>query len=328
MQSRSHRTLIRWALLACALSLLSGCGGMTHSTPPQGGGSNGALVAGTSAIDFGKVGVGSSKSHQDSVTNNGASAVTISQADVSGAGFSVSGLTPPITLDVNHSVTFTVTFAPQSGGAVNGTVAIVSNAGNSTLNIALSGTGGTQGQLGVSPATLSFGNVDVGTSSSLNGTISASGASVTVSSASINSSEFKLSGLSLPVSLAAGKSTSFKVTFTPTSSGTADANLLFTSDAENSPTAQALRGDGIAPPQHSVDLSWSDSQGVIGYNVYRGSVSGGPYSQINDVLDPSTSYTDSNVSGGKTYYYVVTAVDSNHVESGYSNQAKAVVPSP
>ncbi len=190
------------------------------------------------------------------------------------------------------------------------------------------GNTGNQGQLAALPATLNFGNVVVGTSSSVNGTLSASAAPVTVSSASLSSSEFVLSGLSFPLALAAGQSISFKVTFTPVSSGTADANLTFVSDAANTPTTQALTGNGTAPPQHSVNLSWSDNQGVIGYNVYRGTVSGGPYSKINDVLDPSTSYADSGVSAGKTYYYVVTAVDNSQIESGYSNQAKAVIPSP
>jgi fibronectin type 3 domain-containing protein len=90
-----------------------------------------------------------------------------------------------------------------------------------------------------------------------------------------------------------------------------------------------LRGSGVAPVQHSVSLSWaaSTTTGVVGYNVYRGSVSGGPYAQVNS-NDPGLTYTDSGVSTGQTYYYVVTAVDSTGTESPYSNQAQAVVPSP
>jgi len=83
-------------------------------------------------------------------------------------------------------------------------------------------------------------------------------------------------------------------------------------------------------PQHSVDLSWNASQspGVIGYNVYRSDTIGGPYSRINAPLEASTSYTDTGVSGGVTYYYVVTAMDDNNLESGYSSQADAVIPAP
>ena len=42
----------------------------------------------------------------------------------------------------------------------------------------------------------------------------------------------------------------------------------------------------------------------------------------------ATAYTDSTVASGRTYYYVSTAVDNNNAESGYSNQATAVVPTP
>jgi fibronectin type 3 domain-containing protein len=67
---------------------------------------------------------------------------------------------------------------------------------------------------------------------------------------------------------------------------------------------------------------------VVGYNVYRGGVSGGPYSKIDTSLDANTNYTDNQVVAGQTYYYVTTAVDGNGVESGYSNQAQAVIPTP
>jgi predicted phage tail protein len=83
------------------------------------------------------------------------------------------------------------------------------------------------------------------------------------------------------------------------------------------------------PTQHIVDLSWnfSTSANVTGYNVYRGTTYAGPYSKINSGgLVASSLYTDSNVSSGNTYYYVVTAVDSSGAESGYSNQTQAVVP--
>ena len=67
---------------------------------------------------------------------------------------------------------------------------------------------------------------------------------------------------------------------------------------------------------------------VVGYNVYRGGTSGGPYNKINSALDGSTAYTDSGVLAGQTYYYVTTAVDSTGAESVYSNQVTAVIPTP
>jgi fibronectin type 3 domain-containing protein len=76
-----------------------------------------------------------------------------------------------------------------------------------------------------------------------------------------------------------------------------------------------------------VTLSWSasTSSDVVGYNVYRASVSGGPYSLIASSVS-GTSYSDSNVTAGQTYYYVLTSVDSSGNESTDSNQASAAVP--
>lgn len=80
---------------------------------------------------------------------------------------------------------------------------------------------------------------------------------------------------------------------------------------------------------HTVTLSWTDSaSGVSGFNVYRSTTSGGPYSRLNSNLLSGTSFSDNHVQAGQTYFYVTTAVNSSNAESDYSNQAQAVVPSP
>lgn len=80
---------------------------------------------------------------------------------------------------------------------------------------------------------------------------------------------------------------------------------------------------------HTVTLSWTDSSsGVSGYNVYRGSTSGGPYTRLNSNLISATSFNDNNVQAGQTYFYVTTAVNTSSAESTYSNQAQVLVPSP
>jgi hypothetical protein len=84
------------------------------------------------------------------------------------------------------------------------------------------------------------------------------------------------------------------------------------------------------PVQHSVLLSWtaSTSNNIQGYKVYRSTVSGGPYSLVTSSPVTTTSFTDSSVSSGAAYFYVTTAIDSNKNESGYSNQATAIIPTP
>ncbi len=76
-----------------------------------------------------------------------------------------------------------------------------------------------------------------------------------------------------------------------------------------------------------VDLAWAPSLSqVIGYNAYRSLSPGGPYAKLNSGLISGTAYTDTDVESGQTYYYVTTAVDPEHRESDYSNQAAATIP--
>lgn len=291
------------------------------------GTSAGQLMANPANLNFGSVPVGGNQTLSDSFTNTGGSSVTISQVTVAGAGFSSSGLSVPLTLNPGASVTFSGSFAPQSAGSDSGSITVVASSGPN-LTVALTGTGAAQGQLTLTPTSSNFGNTTVGTSASQTGTLSASGTSVSVSSASLNGAEFSLSGLSLPVTIPAGQSVPFTLTFAPQATGSASAVLSFSSNASNSPTGN-LSGVGTSPPQHSVSLSWADSgSGIVGYNVYRSSTSGGPYTEINSGLDPSTTYSDNTVAAGQTYYYVATSVQGSGGESAYSNETQAVVPTP
>ena len=81
--------------------------------------------------------------------------------------------------------------------------------------------------------------------------------------------------------------------------------------------------------KHSVSLSWNASSSTIVayYDVYRGTVSGGPYTLLGSNIK-ATSYTDSTVQAGVTYYYVTTTVDTAGLESIFSNQFKCTIPSP
>src|SRR5271166_1177867 len=250
------------------------------------------LTATPATLSFTSVQVGKSQAQTETVQNTGGLNATISQGTVSGTGFSISGLSTPVTLTPGQSTTFTLTFAPQSAGNSTGSVAIASNASNTNLTISLSGsaTGSTQGQLSVSPTTIGVGNVTVVT---------------------VGSSEFAISGLTFPVTIAAGKSAGFTVTFTPQSSGLASTSASFASNATNSPAAATLTGTGVAAPAYSVSLTWvaSTSQNVVGYNVYRRIGTTGSFTQINPVLE-------------------TTAVSSSNEESAPSTAVSAKIPAP
>lgn len=82
----------------------------------------------------------------------------------------------------------------------------------------------------------------------------------------------------------------------------------------------------VTPTSHSVVLTWtaSTTTDVTSYNVYRATVSGGPYTKLTGLA--ASPYTDIGVTPGNTYYYVVTAVDPNG-ESVNSNEADGLIPS-
>lgn len=203
---------------------------------------------------------------------------------------------------------------------------LVGCGGGTTALTTTSGAGA--GQLSVSSPNIAFGNVTVGSSSTQTRKATAGTSPVTISSASWTGAGFSLSGITFPVTLMAGQSVSFAVTFAPQVSGAASGGVSFLSNASNSPTTETLTGTGSQPSGHSVSLFWSPSpSSVVGYNVYRGITSGGPYpSRLTPSPLLTTSLVDNTVMGGTTYYYVATSVDQNSVESIYSNQIIATVP--
>jgi fibronectin type 3 domain-containing protein len=87
----------------------------------------------------------------------------------------------------------------------------------------------------------------------------------------------------------------------------------------------------IVPPaqSHRVDLAWiASTSSVAGYNIYRATQSTGPFTKLSSQPQPGLTYTDNNVQAGQTYYYAVTAVDSNSVESNFSNEVSVTIPTP
>lgn len=207
----------------------------------------GDLASSPSSKGFGNVEIGTQQSQTFMLANNGSATANISQVAISGTGFQLSGITAPLTLGVSQSTTFQVTFAPQSAGAVSGAVTITSDASNSSLTIALSGTGVTPGALTANPANLSFGSVTVNGSSSLPETITNTGGmAVTISQIAASGTGFSLSGGTTPITLGAGQSTTFHVIFRPTSATTNSGTVTVTSDASNPSLSILLSGTGTA----------------------------------------------------------------------------------
>jgi hypothetical protein len=311
-----------------AITFSSNASNPTVSVSLSGWGVQGKIAASLPTVNLGSVKVGSTATLAETLTNIGTASVTLSSANTTGSAFGRTGISPPLTLAPAQRVTFNVFFKPTVSGTVSGSLAVISNASNPTVSIPLSGTGTAAGTLTVSPTSANLGSVTVGTSKTMAASLSAVGSSVVISTATTTSSEFTLSGATFPMTVSAGKSVSLTVKFVPQSSGAASGKLSFVSNASNSTTVEALTGTGVAASQHHVNLSWAaSSSSVAGYDIYRGTHTGGPYSKV-DSLDSATSFSDSSVLAGQTYYYVVTGVNSKGTESAYSSEAKAVIPSP
>jgi Abnormal spindle-like microcephaly-assoc'd, ASPM-SPD-2-Hydin len=339
LQQYKYRKTVLIFLLASVVTMLTaatGCGGGTASassgpapTPTPTATPDAAHVSVNPAtLDFGSVAIGSRQTINLTVTNSRGSAATVTQISVTGTGFSFTSTSKvPFQLPAGQSAIVAISFAPTAAGRATGSASVTISGGASPAPTSLIGSGLASGQLGLTPASMNFGNVTVGSKASQSGSLTAGATSITVSSASWNGAGYALSGITFPVTVPAGQSVPFTVTFTPQVPGTSTGNVSFVSNASNSPGSESLTGAGVA--QHSVALSWNASTStVVGYNVYRSTQTGGPYARVNSSLQPGTTFSDGNVVAGTTYFYVVTAVDSSSQESSFSNEAKAPVPTP
>ncbi len=295
-----------------------------------GTGAQGRLSATPASASLGKVVVGENNSQTIRLSNTADGSVIISRINVVGSGFKLAGLTVPTVIASGKSATFNVLFAPISSGSVTGTVSLFSDAPNSPLTISLSGTGvAATPLLEASSSGLNFGTVTVDTTSSLSLTLTNRGnVDVTISKVAVSGAGFSQSGVAAGTILGPDQSTTLRVAFAPASAGSVNGDIAVNSNATTSAMMISLAGTAVQPVAHSVALAWdaSKSSGVVGYNVYRATVSGGPYTKITPSAIPETQYTDMTVQAGHIYYYVVTSVDSSGVQSSHSNQVSVTIP--
>jgi hypothetical protein len=105
------------------------------------------LAASPTQVSFGSVNVSSNNVQNVMVTNSGSSNITVSSVLVSGAGFNAGGGVAGLILSPGQAAPLSVTFAPAAAGSAAGSVTVKSNATNSPVTIALTGTGVAQAHL-------------------------------------------------------------------------------------------------------------------------------------------------------------------------------------
>ena len=294
------------------------------------------LEATPSSVHFGSVPVGTSISESVQLKNAGTRSATISSASVLGAGFTIVGLTTPITLTAGSTKSFTLKFAPTGVGTDSGLITLKSSSAKE-LTLSMTGTGTKDtSTISVSPASLSFGSGTVGSTQKLAVTLKNTGnLNVTIAQVSLTGIDASVSSGLNGATIAPGQTATFLVTFAPKGAELMSGSLKISSNATNSPTVIALSGAGVSsrvspPPAtaHAVALRWdaSTSSGVVGYNVYRATLPSAAYAILSSSPISGLNYTDEAVAAGQTYTYVVTAVNSSGEESPHSQSVSAVIP--
>jgi hypothetical protein len=87
------------------------------------------------------------------------------------------------------------------------------------------------------------------------------------------------------------------------------------------PPAAPTGVTATAAGANQINLSWTASSGATGYNVYRSTTSGGPYTLVGS--SATTSFSNTGLACNTGYFYVVRATNSGTCESGNSAQASA-----
>ncbi len=218
------------------------------------------LAVSPGAVSFGSVTVGSPVTQGVTITSTGTAAVTISSVSISGKGFTVSGGNFPLTLNPNQQVTLQVQFDPNATGSAAGQLTVNSNssAGPVAL-VSLSATGAAapNPQLAVSPGSISFSSVTIGTSTTQSVTLTSTGtAPVTITSAVISGVGFSVSGGNFPMALTPNQQVTLQIQFDPQSAGAATGQLTVSSSSSGNPVSVVtLSGTGTAAPSPQLSVS-------------------------------------------------------------------------
>jgi hypothetical protein len=303
----------------------------------------GSVGLSATVLTFGSQAVGTTSTPAQTVTltNGGSSALTITSIQITGANpgdFAMPTNTCVSPLAVNGTCTVGLTFSPTTSGSRAATLTITDSASNSPQTLSMTGTG-TAPEAGLSPSTFAFANTPDATPSSptsftLNNTGNATLNIASIVFAGTDPGDFS-ENTTCGATLAANSTCTIAVTFTPAAGGSRSGTLVVTDNNNNvtgSTQSSTLAGAGLP----DVLLNWdpSPTAGILGYNVFRGTTSGGESTTpiATEVATGCTTfatctYADTAVVAGTKYYYYVTAVGSNGTtQSAASNEASATAP--
>jgi hypothetical protein len=205
----------------------------------------------TNSLSFPDTPVGTTTAAQTvTLTNSGSAELLISSIATTG-DFTKSDQCGA-SIAAGASCVISVTFTPTAVGNRYGTLTITDNAAGSPHVVLLAGNGLAVPTVSLFPASLTFGDQAVNTTSAaqtinLTNTGGAPLAITSVSIAGLNGGDFGISSNNCTGTFAPGTGCAVSIVFTPSAAGARVATLSFVDDAPNSPQTVPLAGNGVLP---------------------------------------------------------------------------------
>ncbi|HEY1486940.1 MAG TPA: choice-of-anchor D domain-containing protein [Micromonosporaceae bacterium] len=228
------------------LSVTDGTKPVTLGSALQGTAVQPGFSAQPATLAFGDVAVGSTKALTAGFTNTGATNERISAVTGPGAPFQAGALpTVGTTVAPGQTVAVSVSFAPAKTGAVTATMKVAGPDGTGTATLTANGVTGHK-QLSITPASIPFGTVPVGASTTKVLTVANTGnLNVTITKAAPPGPPFVVH-TPIPEGqvLTPGDSLQVPVTYAPTATGAAKGSYLINADDGNGQRTIALTGTG------------------------------------------------------------------------------------
>ncbi|MBO0867571.1 MAG: choice-of-anchor D domain-containing protein [Micromonosporaceae bacterium] len=221
----------------------------TFSAGLQGNGIRPGFTAEPATVDFGQITIGSSEALTVSFTNTGATDETITSVTGPTGAFTATGLPAAGSVVApGQSVAVSVRFAPTGNGAATGTVTVAGPDGAGTATLTGTGVGG-QARLAITPATVDFGTIPVGSSASRTLTVANTGnVNLTITKAAAPALPFVVD-IPLPEGqvLTPGDSVDVQITFAPSAAGTFTVPYLISSDDGTGAHPVPVTGTAVRP---------------------------------------------------------------------------------
>jgi hypothetical protein len=219
--------------------------GSPHSISLSGTGLGAFVALAPSSLVFSSIPVGiSSVAQTITLTNSGNMTLSISSLQIAGDYSQTNNC--PSTLSAGSSCAINVTFTPTASGSRSGTVTIRDSLPGSPQTVALAGTGvALAAVVSVTPASLAFPSVSVGTSAAAQTTTLTNSGNAALAVSSIQIAGDYGQTNNCPASLPAGSTCSMTVTFTPKATGSRSGTLTISDSVVGSPQIVGLSGAGL-----------------------------------------------------------------------------------